>query len=337
MRLMGSVLAPVLSLLVLVLALFAGAASSFMSTAHSQAADGSTIGAAGASSRFVAVTTYYDVRPGDHVAMGMPWVSRLDDAGPHVQILLVEGGEGGRYLEGRAAGHVLHSTGFPRYLEDDSLAASKIPRKYAPFSERWIRPPVYEGKPHLQGLNGDLYDAVDVVVLYDRPAGMDQATWDSSRSAVQQASAQLRFIVARGGYVEAQPYLMGFAALAGVAALASTFLWLRNRPNRDVVPAAGALEALVQAKVLAQDYLVMLRDVLRVTGIVLALGGLGLFVALITLADGTKFEPWGRGLWKPWIHLGGLFVWLASLNLWWLQYRRIRKEMRRWQESASPL
>lgn len=345
MRLPTSPLAPIGALLVLVLLLFASSMSAFLATSHDQTADGNSDGERGAATRFFHRVTVYNVQPGDHVQFNMPWVGGFDPAGPYTKVLVLEGGEGETWLDRPEAAHVLLETEFPRHdPNEDPFSGSYRPgsafatRTYSPLEARFVRPDIYEGKPHKMGLNGDLHDAIDFLVVYERPAGMAQSTWDSSRDAVRQQADQLSYVVATGFWLDIQPYILTLAGLAGVAFAITAWSWARHHPSVPPSERSSPLEDLMRIQGQAMSYLTMLRNTMRAVGLVLALGGFGLFVTLYVLTLSVEFQPFARrGPWEPVMLLAGLFVYFGSLGLWWVQHRRIARELRRWQASPVPL
>lgn len=331
MRVPRTVLGPVVSLFLLALFLVLSCMGAILSTfVGVTAADGDEQGRSGTASRYVVQFTIYDVGPGDHVEFGTPVVNGFDAAGPHVKVLIVEGGEGKAYETGGTAAHVLRETSYP---EASGTFARYSDGEYGPLHERFERPDIYAGKPHASGLNGDLHDAIDFVFLYDRPAGMDQATWDSTRGALGQMTNQFDYTVAREPWVSTQWLWLVGAILSAVAAVATTVTWVRARTG-PMQPAAG-LEGLVGIRERAFGYLLTLRNTMRGAGALLAVGGLGCFGALNFLINAAEYEPWGW--WNFTLMVTGGLTVVAALIVWTIQYRRIDGEVKRWQAAGSPM
>jgi hypothetical protein len=330
MRMPRTALGPVISLAVAALFLLLSTLSASMATMHDQVSDGETTGDRGTATRYVAIRTIYNVDPGDHVEISAQWNDGLDVAARHTKILIVEGGEGAAYLSGSAASHVLLETSYPKA---DGHMKRFIESEYGPLFFRFERPAIYDGKPHVQGLNGDLHDAIDLVFLYDRPAQMTQAQWDQSRNALHQSARQVSYTVAKEPWVALQWVFVPAAILSAAATVATGVAWLKGR--RPVAAPAESLEQMVQLHGQAFSYLLMLRNSMRVSGVLLAVGGLGSLLALNSLAQNLEYEPWMW--WEALVFFGSVILWLTAMAVWTIQHRRIGREIQRWQESKSPL
>lgn len=305
-------LGPIIGLSLVVLFILAS-----VFTAQAATSGGVGDGSSGSTStRFVSVETRYNVDPGDRVEVYMPTVNNFKrDAEGHFRLLVVEGGEGGAYKTGGTAAHVLKDF------------------VWHPFTVRFERPGIYAGKPHAEGLNGDYHNAIDLVFLYEKPASMSASTYATSQSAVSQMVEQHEVVIADGTLVDLQ--WLWFVGIGGAAAwtVVSTLVWLRTRTARP--DTTDDLEALVVMQSQAQRYLRLLRDTMRVAGAVLMLGGIGCLVALNAMMENVRYDP--ATDWTIWMMLLGTLTLAAAVAVWAVQYRRISREVQRWEATPSPL
>lgn len=283
------------------------------------------------SQRVVLVRTVYRVDPGDHLRVTASWSPAMDPVLPHTRVLVVEGGEGRSYFAGREAAHVLHETQYPPGC---TYRGRAVGGEFCPLDFRFVRPSIYGGKPHIQGLNGDLHNAVDIVLVTERPDGMPQRTWDDGRRAMERPGLGVE--KADGAWVTVQTVAFFGAALAAGGAVAGIITWqVRRHPPQAPDHGEGDIEGLVILQAKAAGFLRMVRSSLRLAGGLLGAAGIGLLVALAAVLDAGEYEPNG------WIEAGtmvvGLAVWLLALAVWVLQYRRVARELRRWDSTPAPL
>lgn len=305
------------------------------------------------SSRYVNAVTYYDIEPGDQVVLFIPAPTSVYAAAPYARILFVEGGEGDAAKTGRLPEHILFETRFQPSTPSQREAHYG---DYPYIETRFTRPGIYDGKPHTAGLNGDLHDAIDLMVLVQRPAGMSDSAWATVVESASHIDIMQPFppvptvIVARQPWVALQyVWYVGMAISTAVAVL-GVVGFVRHRPVKVVEPGSD-LSDLVAIQQTALGFLHTLRATMATAGAILAAGGLAGLIALnagLGLGDGPyspmedielerdvivrSFDPWlllTMGL--------GFVVYVLSLTVWFVQYRRISREYKRWTSTPNPL
>lgn len=270
--------------------------------------------------------TVLDVHPGDVVVLSFGTTSLVDRAAPYLHIVALEGGEAGPFLAGGTLQHVLFQT---EYKE------SADPGHYSPLDVRFTRPDVYDGKPHAQTLNGDLYGSVDILVYEDRPPAMSETAWNGLVDAPASAWRNSDIVVAHQPWVGLQwAWYAGMAASA-VAAVVGLVGLARRRPSPPPEGARGELSGLLSLQGQAMGFLRSLRMTMATAGAILLVGGAASLVALNALAEWGRYDPFGGWLF---VIMGlGFLTYGLALSVWFVQYRRIAREYRRWAATPSPV
>lgn len=281
------------------------------------------------STRYAEAITVFNVDPGDQVLLTFGTSSSMEAAIPYTRILAVEGGEGEALLNGGPPQHILFETRF-ELLEPGEFGYRE--GRYGPINTRFTRPDIYEGKPHGQALNGDTYNAVDIVILVDRPAGMSQTTWDQVAAAGSEISRNHDIVVGREPWNTIQwVWYVGMAASFAAAVVGFVGL-IRHRPS--VSENQSDLAGLMAIQGRAIEFLRTLKLTMAAAGTLLAFGGLTMLVALNTLQFG-RFTPFGS--WPMLVMALGFTTYVLAMAVWTVQYRRISREYKRWTTTPNPL
>ena len=308
---------------------------------------GSNMDTSHTSRRNARVYTVWDVDPGDQVHLSMGTSSSMEPAVPYLRILAVEGGEGDRLQTGVAPDHILFETDY-RERKAGEFGAGR----YAMLSERFTRPDIYDGKPRSTEQQKRVYDAVDLVLLVDRPAWMGDAQWAQVSAAADDIpSASL--IVARQPWVGLQYVLYTGMAISLVVAVLGLVRFVRNHQSPPPLEPSRALADLVGLQATAVGFLRGLRSTMATAGAILAVGGAAGLVALNSNAGFSPGPPGYHPLGK--VELGrdiivsgfdaylflimglGWLTYFLALAVWFVQYRRINREYKRWTSAPNPL
>jgi hypothetical protein len=288
--------------------------------------------------RYAQAYTLWDVAPGDQVDLRVQLRETYSAALPHLRVLVVEGGEGDAIQAGGSAQHVHLDVRFEDVARRDKRSFSS---DYLAFEKRFDRPGIYAGKPA-----GRLHDALDVVVLADRPAWMGDAEWKRVEGFAAQASVTV--------YVAHEPWVtIQYVWYAGMAASAAVAIvgfvgFARRRPEDAAEAPGGPLADLVGLHGKALGFLRSLRATMAACGAILAVGGLAGLVAVnigfglggptpgYDPIDGPDVGPF-TNLWHDLLMALGFLTYALALGVWFVQYRRIAREHRRWTSTPSPL
>lgn len=266
--------------------------------------------------RDIHIRHVYQVEPGDRIDLWMAdSFTGKDLIRDNVRFYIVEGGEAESFKQGQRPDHVL--------LETEVWAGKKT----------FYRPEIYAGKPHEEGLNGDYYDALDLVWMYAPTPGMTAGQQRIEEMAWKSTLGNFHYDVYDGAWLTTQMVATAAAAVTAIVAAVLIKSWSKNRLNPPA-PEGPAVERMIVLQERAMHFLRVVRDFMRLAGAFLVAGSLAILFLASLVLDLEPAQPYAG--WEITI-IGSVFV-VLSLVFWvWLvQYRRISHEYRRWRAAKPP-